>query len=319
MIKIKKNWELSENLITKEELFSNRRKFLRTIGITTSIALLPKVFLQAKENTQALKKLNFIQNTKYQKEPFTAEKFFTTYNNFYEFGTNKQLVKKKTKHFQNRPWSLQIGGLVNKPKIWDIEDIFKKMPLEERIYNFRCVETWSAIVPWVGFELPKLLAASEPKINAKYVEFKTFFNPKIAPAQKNSFFYPWPYTEGLRIDEAKHKLAFIAVGLYGKELAPQNGAPIRLVIPWKYGFKSIKSIVSINLTDKMPKTLWNQLAPSEYGFFANVNPEVSHPRWSQAYNKPLGTFLKRTPTEKFNGYGEQVAGLYQGMDLNKFF
>lgn len=316
MIKIKKSWEINENLVTNQKYFFDRRKFLKAMGVTTSVALLPYSLLQAKEN---LKKLNFQQNQKYQNQEFTAEKLFTNYNNFYEFGTDKQQVKNKAKNFKNRPWSIQVGGEVSKPKTWDIEDILKTMPLEERIYNFRCVETWSAVVPWIGFELGKLIAQSEPKASAKYVELKTFFNPKIAPAQKNSFFYPWPYTEGLTLAEAKHELAFLAVGLYGKELAPQNGAPIRLVVPWKYGFKSIKSIVSINLVSTMPKTLWNQLAPNEYGFFANVNPEVSHPRWSQASNKPLGSFFSRTATEKFNGYETQVAGLYQGMDLKKFF
>jgi sulfoxide reductase catalytic subunit YedY len=316
MIKIKKDWEISENLVTKKEHFLNRRKFLKGMGAATGVSLLPNWALQAKAE---LKNLDFQRNQQYQKDGVTAEKLFTTYNNFYEFGLDKQSVKTRAKNLPNRPWSLEVGGLVKKPKTWDIEDILKKMPLEERIYNFRCVETWSAVVPWVGFELSKLLAESEPHASAKYVEFKTFFNPKFAPEQKNSFFYPWPYTEGLRLDEAKNELALLAVGLYGKELAPQNGAPIRLVVPWKYGFKSIKSIVSIKLTDKEPKTLWNELAPNEYGFFANVNPEVPHPRWSQAHDKPLGNWVKRTPTQKFNGYEKQVAGLYKNLDLKKFF
>ena len=316
MVKIKKSWEISENLVTQQDDFFARRKFLKGVGVIAAGSMMPSWVLKAKTN---FAKLDFTKNNKYTKKEFTAEKLFTNYNNFYEFGTDKQLVKSKAKRFLNRPWSIRIGGLVGKPKIWNIEEILKKMPLEERIYNFRCVETWSAVVPWVGFELKKLLKAAEPQANARYVEFKTFFNPKIAPAQSNSFFYPWPYTEGLRLDEASNELAFLAVGLYGKELAPQNGAPIRLVVPWKYGFKSIKSIVSIELTAKQPQTLWNQLAPKEYGFYANVNPEVHHPRWSQAHNKPLGSWLKRTPTEKFNGYEKQVSHLYQNIDLQKFF
>ena len=267
----------------------------------------------------SLKKLSAKKNNKYRLPKITEEKLFTSYNNFYEFALDKQTVKTRAKRLLPRPWSVKISGLVNKPKTWDIEDILKKFPLEERIYRFRCVETWSAVVPWIGFELKKFLALSEPLSKAKYVKFSTFYNPKIAKNQSSSFYYNWPYTEGLRLDEANNELAFIAVGLYGKQLPPQNGTPIRLVTPWKYGFKSIKSIVSIEFTEKEPVTLWNQAAPNEYGFYANVNPEVPHPRWSQAQDKPLGSWLKRTPTLKFNGYGNQVASLYKGMDLKKFY
>ena len=322
-IKIKKKWQISENLVTPEKTFFNRRKIIKGLGTAAlSALLLPtiagKTVLAAKRE---LAKLKAKINLKYSKKDLklTEEKLFTTYNNFYEFSFGKEAVKDKAKNFKNRPWSVEIAGLVAKPLTLGIDDILKKIPLEERIYRFRCVETWSAVVPWVGFELRKLLALAQPNSKARYVKFTTFFNPKVAEKQKNSFFYDWPYTEGLRLDEANNELAFIAVGLYGKELPPQNGAPLRLVVPWKYGFKSIKSIVKIEFTEKQPKTLWNNAAPQEYGFYANVNPNVSHPRWSQASNKPLGSWIKREPTLEFNGYKDQVASLYKGMDLKKFF
>ena len=315
-IKIKKNWEIKENKVTDEKVFLTRRNVVKGLTTTAVAGLLGPSLLSA---APSLKKLKTTPNSKYNLGNITEEKLFTSYNNFYEFALDKQTVKNKAKRLLPRPWSVKISGLVNKPKIWDIEDILKKFPLEERIYRFRCVETWSAVVPWVGFELKKLLALAEPSSKAKYVKLSTFFNPKIAKNQSNSFYYDWPYTEGLRLDEANNELAFIAVGLYGKELPPQNGTPIRLVTPWKYGFKSIKSIVSIEFTEKQPTTLWNQAAPNEYGFYANVNPEVPHPRWSQAQDKPLGSWLKRTPTLKFNGYGNQVASLYKDMDLRKFY
>ncbi len=315
-IKIKKNWEIKESQVTDEKAFFSRRSIVKGMAAATMAGFLGPNVLSA---APSLKRLKKTRNSKYILGNITEEKLFTSYNNFYEFSSNKQSVKTNAKNFLNRPWSVKISGLVNKPKTLNIEDILKKIPLEERIYRFRCVETWSAVVPWVGFELKKLLVLAEPSSKAKYVKFSTFFDPKIAKNQNNSFFYKWPYTEGLRLDEASNELTFMAVGLYGKELPPQNGAPIRLVTPWKYGFKSIKSIVSIELTEKQPATLWNQTAPNEYGFYANVNPEVPHPRWSQAQDKPLGSWLKRTPTIKFNGYGNQVASLYRSMDLSKFY
>lgn len=315
-IKIRKNWEIKESKVTSESDFLNRRKFLKASALSATAGLLPFKSLVA---AQDLKPLIAKKNSKFLVDNLTEEKLFTSYNNFYEFSFGKEAVKRKARNFKNRPWTVEISGLVDKPQTFDIETLLKKMPLEDRIYRFRCVETWSAVVPWIGFELRHLLKLVQPKKNAEYVKMSTFFNPEIAEKQKNSFFYDWPYTEGLRLDEANNELAFMAVGLYGKELPPQNGAPIRLVTPWKYGFKSIKSVVKIELTARQPKTLWNQAAPQEYGFFANVNPDVHHPRWSQATNKPLGSWLKREPTLKFNGYEEQVASLYQGMDLRKFF
>ena len=240
-----------------------------------------------------------------------------TYNNFYEFGTEKGDPAVNANTLKTTPWKVKIDGLVNKPADYNLEDIVKPQALEERIYRLRCVERWSMVIPWVGFPLSTLLKRIEPKPTAKYVEFTTLLNPQQMPGQRRQVL-EWPYVEGLRLDEAMHPLAILAVGLYGEYLPNQNGAPIRLVVPWKYGFKSIKSIVRIRLTDREPMNSWQLSAPNEYGFYSNVNPERDHPRWSQARERRIGEFLMR-PTLIFNGYGDQVASLYSGMDLKRYY
>jgi sulfoxide reductase catalytic subunit YedY len=243
----------------------------------------------------------------------------TTYNNFYEFGPNKEDPARLAGSLKPRPWHVQVDGLCAKPKTFDIEEILKLAPLEERIYALRCVEAWSMVIPWIGYPLAALLKQVEPRPGAKYVEFTTLKDPEQFPGQKPSVFggsLDWPYTEGLRLDEALHPLTLLTVGMYGQVLPNQNGAPVRIVIPWKYGFKSAKSIVRIRLTDAEPKTAWNKQAPQEYGFYSNVNPTVDHPRWSQATERRISEFRRR-PTLMFNGYADQVASLYTGMDLKK--
>lgn len=240
----------------------------------------------------------------------------TNYNNYYEFTTTKEDVAGMSHGFSTSPWQIEVGGLVNTPKTFGIEDLLK-FEQEERIYRLRCVEAWSMVIPWMGFPLRKLLEEVDPKSEAQYVRFETVFRPEEMPGQRSPW-YTWPYVEGLRMDEAMNDLALLATGLYGKELLPQSGAPVRLVVPWKYGFKSIKSIVKIDLVDKIPVSLWMSAAPSEYGFFANVNPAVSHPRWSQNTERRIGEFGRRA-TLPFNGYGDEVAHLYDGMDLSVFF
>jgi sulfoxide reductase catalytic subunit YedY len=244
----------------------------------------------------------------------------TTYNNFYEFGTSKEDPARNASGFRPRPWSVTVSGAAERTGTYTLEDILKPHALEERIYRLRCVEAWSMVIPWVGFPLGDLIRRFRPTSRAKYVAFKTVLRPKEMPGQR----FPvldWPYVEGLRIDEAMQPLAILAVGLYGRVLPNQNGAPLRLVVPWKYGFKSIKSIVEIRFMETQPPTSWNRSAPHEYGFYANVNPEVDHPRWSQAKERRIGSglFAPRQPTLPFNGYAEQVAGLYRGMDLGKNF
>ncbi|HET6345113.1 MAG TPA: protein-methionine-sulfoxide reductase catalytic subunit MsrP [Myxococcota bacterium] len=241
----------------------------------------------------------------------------THYNNFYEFGTDKADPARNAGRLRTRPWTVRIEGEVAKPQTLDIDALLKAFPLEERVYRMRCVEAWSMVIPWAGFPLADLIKRVEPTSRAKYVAFTTLHDPEQMPGQRSSVL-DWPYVEGLRIDEATHPLTLLAVGLYGQALPPQNGAPLRLVVPWKYGFKGIKSIVKIRLLAALPATSWNGMAPNEYGFFANVNPEVDHPRWSQAKERRIGE-LTRRPTLLFNGYAEQVAGLYSGMDLRKNF
>jgi sulfoxide reductase catalytic subunit YedY len=239
----------------------------------------------------------------------------TNYNNYYEFSIDKQEVARLAMDFPTSPWAVEVGGLVNNPKTYGIEDILSKFDIEERIYRLRCVEAWSMVIPWLGFPLSELLDEVEPMGSAKYVRFETVTDTQNMPGQRNAW-YQWPYIEGLRLDEAMNDLAILSVGLYGKELMPQNGAPIRLVVPWKYGFKSIKSIVKIDLVEEEPRSLWMAAAPREYGFYANVNPEVNHPRWSQASERRIGEFGRRE-TLMFNGYEEEVAQLYAGMDLKE--
>jgi sulfoxide reductase catalytic subunit YedY len=263
--------------------------------------------------------LRFTRNSRYSTaEAANSYEDITTYNNFYEFGTGKDDPARLAGRFRPRPWSVTVAGESEVTGTFTLEDILKPHPLEERIYRLRCVEAWSMVIPWVGFPLGDLLKRFKPNSRAKYVAFKTVLRPGEMPGQR----FPvldWPYAEGLRIDEAMHPLTILAVGLYGREMPNQNGAPLRLVVPWKYGFKSIKSIVEIRFTERQPPTSWNLSAPDEYGFYANVNPQVDHPRWSQAKERRIGAgvFAPRQPTLMFNGYAEQVAGLYRGMDLAK--
>jgi len=258
-----------------------------------------------------------------QKSPFsttetqTPLKDITSYNNYYEFGTNKEDPARYATEFRTRPWQVSVEGLCSKPKTYDIDSLTKLAPLEERIYRLRCVEAWSMVIPWVGFSLSELIKRAEPDNKAKYVAFETYYDPKQMPLAKASRI-PLPYKEGLRMDEAMHPLTLLGFGLYGETLPNQNGAPMRLVVPWKYGFKSIKSVVKIKFVENEPPTTWNILNPREYGFFSNVNPEVDHPRWSQSSERRIGDFFKRK-TLMFNGYADQVASLYQGMDLKKYY
>lgn len=293
--------DLKAKDVTDEALFLNRRTLLAGIaGTGLGTALAPP----------ALASEEF--------EPNSWDDI-TSYNNFYEFGTRKDDPKRYAGALTTKPWSVQITGLVERPGVYDFEDIMKKMTIEERIYRFRCVEAWSMVVPWNGFELADLLDLAGIQSSAKYVAFETLYRPEEMPGQE-MFVLDWPYVEGLRLDEALHPLTIMATGIYGRDIPNQNGAPLRLVVPWKYGFKSIKSIVKITLTDKEPPTSWNIANPREYGFYSNVNPEVDHPRWSQASERPLGggLFARRIPTLMFNGYAEEVGDLYKGMNLRKF-
>lgn len=250
----------------------------------------------------------------------TSESDVTSYNNFYEFGTGKEDPARHSGKFKTEPWTLQIDGLVNKPLTLDMDQILKLAPLEERIYRLRCVEAWSMVVPWVGYSLSALLKQASPQGSARFVRFETAADPETMPGLRSRIL-DWPYVEALRLDEAMHPLTLLATGLYGKSLPVQNGAPVRLIVPWKYGFKSAKSLVRITLTDTMPESSWMKVAPHEYGFYANVNPEVPHPRWSQATERVIGSgfFATKKPTLPFNGYAEDVAGLYADMDLRRYY
>ncbi len=308
--------DISPRDITDHGIYLNRRAFM--IGVA-ALALAP--WGREAEAQGNLQPLQATKNPAYQlQEALTSYKNVTTYNNFYEFGTDKGDPAAHAASLKTRPWTVQVDGLCAKPKTFDIEEVLK-LPLEERVYRLRCVEAWSMVIPWIGFPLSALLKRVEPTGQAKFVEFTTLVNPEMFPGQKRGIFgfaLDWPYTEGLRLDEAMHPLTLMTVGLYGQVLPNQNGAPLRVVVPWKYGFKSGKSIVRIRLTSDEPKTSWNRAAPSEYGFYSNVNPEVSHPRWSQANERRIGD-LRRRETLMFNGYGDQVASLYTGMDLKKFY
>ncbi len=296
--------------ITPKSVFAGRRQFLRlTAGGALALAL---------SDAHAGDRLPAAAASPYStsEEP-TPYRHVTGYNNFVEFGNGKEIPAERAHRLRTSPWSVTLDGLVHKPRTLAIEDILKLAPLEERVYRLRCVEGWSMVVPWVGFSLSTLLKQVEPQGSARYVALESVVQPDTQPGVRLSLL-DWPYTEGLRLDEAMHPLTLAAVGLYGEVMPKQNGAPVRLVVPWKYGFKSAKSIVRIRFTDKEPLTAWNKLQPDEYGFYANVNPEVSHPRWSQARERRIGDFLKR-PTQLFNGYAEQVGPLYAGMDLRKFY
>jgi sulfoxide reductase catalytic subunit YedY len=305
--------------ITPYSQYLSRRDFLKAAGIVTGSALLAACAPRATgtavpegEAPAASGKMDELG------DPANSFEDITNYNNYYEFSTNKEAVNPLSKDFRTSPWTVEVYGMVNTPKTYGIEDLLSQFTQEERIYRLRCVEAWSMVIPWTGFSLASLLKEVQPTLDAKYVRFETVYRPEEMPGQGNSFFYPWPYQEGLRLDEAMNELTLLATGLYGQPLPNPDGAPIRLVAPWKYGFKSIKSIVKIELTDQQPETLWNTVGPNEYGFYSNVNPDRPHPRWSQASERRIGE-LSRRPTLMFNGYAEQVASLYEGMDLTRFY
>lgn len=313
---IKKSQDILSSEITDHAIYLERRKFMTSsIGLTAAATLLP---LKASVAGYGGKALDFNKNTQFDTtEEKTSFDKITNYNNFYEFGTDKYSPAKNAQALTTDPWSLQIEGEVEKTGTLHLEDILKRHTLEERIYRLRCVERWSMVIPWIGFPLTDLIKQVKPTSKAKYVQFETLDRPTEMTGQNRNVL-DWPYVEGLRIDEAMNPLTLLAVGLYGEVMPKQNGAPLRLVVPWKYGFKSIKSIVKISFTDKEPVSSWTKVAPGEYGFYSNVNPAVDHPRWSQRKERRIGDFLKRK-TLPFNGYAEQVASLYTGMDLKKFF
>lgn len=303
--------------ITPENIYRSRRTWMKSLAVgalglpTMGIAHLPDPNKKMRIPFAKDKKIftSGVDTTPYED--------VTRYNNFYEFGMDKEDPFKHAHQLKTEDWKVKIGGEVLKPRVFDMDQLMKVAPLEERVYRLRCVEAWSMVIPWIGFPLSKLLDAVQPTGNAKYVEFLSLYDPDQMPGQKSKLI-DWPYAEGLRIDEAMNPLTLLTVGLYGEILPNQNGAPVRVVVPWKYGFKSAKSIVAINLREKQPKTSWNNINPSEYGFYSNVNPSVSHPRWSQSKERVLGEFFK-TDTKMFNGYGDWVSDLYRGMDLSKHF
>ncbi|MCB0221503.1 MAG: protein-methionine-sulfoxide reductase catalytic subunit MsrP [Chrysiogenetes bacterium] len=339
LIKIRKPWEISESRTTPEGVYASRRSLLKAMGLGTAAlaaggiggarvahaGLFGSDPVSAEEYAKSLKGLpalpKFERNSRFsdpstpgQKRPLTPEHLAGGYCNFYEFTSTKEDVFYKSKDFKPRPWTLEVSGLVDKPKTWDLDELIKKFPLEERIYRFRCVETWSMTVPWIGFPLKKLLEESQPNSKAKFVHFVSLEDSSQFPSQRNRFWTPWPYREGLRMDEAMNDLALMAVGIYGHAMPNVHGAPLRMVLPWKYGFKGGKSIVKIELVDSKPKTFWNDIAADEYGFYSNVNPRKPHPRWSQAHEWRLSTGrLTKYETLPYNGYGEAVAHLYKDL------
>lgn len=303
--------------ITPKDVYLSRRDFIKAAGVVAGSMALAACAPAVEDGPEIIEPATGPLRTDELGDPANSLQDITNYNNYYEFSTNKEAVAPLSKDFTTSPWTVEVYGLVNKPKTFGVEDLLSLFPQEERIYRLRCVEAWSMVIPWNGFPLASLLKMVEPTSDAKFVRFETVYRPEEMKGQ-GSPFYPWPYQEGLRIDEAMNDLAILSTGIYGETILPQNGAPIRLVVPWKYGFKSIKSIVKIELTAESPNTLWNTVATNEYGFYANVNPEVDHPRWSQASERRIGE-LSRRPTLMFNGYGEQVASLYEGMDLRLNF
>ena len=313
---------ISASEITPENTYLSRRQFMMragtmAIGAATSVACREIPEVMRVPEAGSTKPRPTISGTDELGDTWNDFEAITNYNNYYEFTTEKERVAALSQNFRTRPWKISVGGLVKNPRIYDIDDLIHGFEQEERVYRLRCVEGWSMVIPWLGFPLRKLLAEVEPTADANHVRFETLYDPQQLPGQRNKW-YEWPYVEGLRLDEAMHDLTFIASGIYGKTLLPQNGAPIRLVIPWKYGFKGIKAIVRIDLVEQQPSTLWMAAAPKEYGYYANVNPTVHHPRWSQATERRIGE-LTRRPTMMFNGYEEEVTYLYKEMDLRRFF
>ena len=316
---IKKPADIPSSEITDKRLYANRRQFILGASAAGAALAAGVAVRELSSPTQAAanEKLTFSKSQFSTSEKQTPFKDITNYNNYYEFGTDKYSPAGEAQRLKTRPWTVKVEGEVKKPKLLDIDAILKLAPLEERIYRLRCVEGWSMVIPWVGFPLSAFINQCEPTSKAKYVELTTLYDPKQMPGQRSGVL-DWPYVEGLRMDEAMHPLAILAVGLYGEVLPNQDGAPLRLVVPWKYGFKGIKSIVSIRLQETQPETSWNMEGPSEYGFYSNVNPAVDHPRWSQKSERRIGEFRRRE-TLPSNGYADQVASLYAGMDLVKNF
>jgi sulfoxide reductase catalytic subunit YedY len=310
---IKKPSDIKPSEITDQSVYRDRRRFLAA-GSSLLVAGLPGLALAAPDSrafTQ-LKKSGFSST-----EKPNSRADITSYNNFYEFGTDKYSPAKTAGSLRTRPWTVTVEGEVKRPKVYDIDELIRMSPMEERIYRLRCVEGWSMVIPWVGFPLADIIRRAVPTSRAKYIEFVSLHDPEQMPGQRSQVL-DWPYVEGLRLDEAMHPLTLMAVGLYGEVLPNQNGAPIRLVVPWKYGFKSIKSVVRLRFVEQPPVSAWMRASPQEYGFYSNVNPQVDHPRWSQARERRIGEFAKRE-TLPFNGYADQVAQLYRGMDLKKYF
>jgi len=320
---IKKPSDIASSEITPKSTYLSRRKFLTGGAATLGAALAGGYYLRNHLDGGATVHAEGAKLSGIVKSPFSTDEKpnsfqdITNYNNYYEFSTDKYEPNGLSKNFRTRPWTVQIDGLVKKSKKLDIDEIMKLAPLEERIYRFRCVEGWSMVIPWVGFPLNALIKQAEPQSKAKFVAFQSVMAPDQMPNQRRPVL-DWPYVEGLRMDEAMHPLTLLAVGLYDDVLPPVDGAPLRLVIPWKYGFKGLKAIVKISFVESMPPTTWNKMAPDEYGFYSNVNPQKDHPRWSQATERRIGEFLRRK-TLMFNGYGDQVASLYKGMDLKKYY
>ena len=315
LIKVKRGWELPESAVTPEDVFLNRRDMVKALGIAPALAatasVLPGSAFAATDGDPSAGLYPVPRNEKYTVErALTTEKEATTYNNFYEFGSHKQ-ISKAAQRLEIRPWNIKIDGMVEKEFEIGIDDLLKQVSLEERIYRFRCVEAWAMTVPWSGFPMKQLVELAKPMSGAKYIKMNTIAEDKAQMPGLRQFWYPWPYQEGLTIEEATNEMAFMVTGLYGKPVPKQNGAPLRLAVPWKYGFKSIKSIVQFTFTDEKPKTFWESLQDKEYGFWANVNPKVPHPRWSQASEWQLGGRQSdRVPTRLYNGYEEFVAHLY---------
>lgn len=323
LIKVKRGWELPDAAATPEDVFRNRRRLMKAAAIGPVLLAAGSALggcsaeAEADEEDPSASLYPVERNPRYAVDrPLTPEDLVTSYNNFYEFGSSKDIAD-RAQRLPIRPWTVAIDGMVEKPFTIDIDALLAKMPLEERVYRLRCVEAWSITVPWSGFPLRALVELARPLGSATYLRMETFLDPEVASGQR-AVWYPWPYVEGLTMAEATHDLAFIATGLYGKPMPRQNGSPLRLAVPWKYGFKSIKSIVRLTFTDERPVNFWQQLVPSEYGFWANVNPDVPHPRWSQATERIIGTD-ERVPTRLFNGYAEQVADLYRGLESERLF
>ena len=311
---IKRPDDLPASEITAPELFAQRRRFIQAAAAG---AILGAAGMPAGATARGERLPNVVKSPWTLDDKPTPYDTLTSYGNFYEFGPDKDSPGRNAHRLRTRPWSLSIEGEVKKPLRVDIEDILKWAPLEERVYRMRCVEGWSAVIPWIGIPFAELLKRIEPTGNAKFVEFWSLADPEQMPYVRTPFL-DWPYVEAIRLDEARHPLSILAVGMYGEVMPKQNGAPLRLVVPWKYGFKGAKSIVRIRFVEKQPETVWTKAGPDEYGFYSNVNPDVPHKRWSQSHERRLGEFFKRK-TLPFNGYAEQVAGLYAGMDLRKYF